>query len=174
MTQRKRTHARELYERTCYVAGADIFHEGDPGTTAYLVQSGRVHVYTWAENNKVSLATLESGQIFGEMALLHDGPRKASVEALDDCTLVVITRDLFRQKLDNSDQMIAAMLRMLGSRIMDNNDAKRNNVQDLEQALKTSTNNILDSLPDEKKQDFRDDILPRIHDLISRIEHYKT
>ena len=55
-----------------YQAGALIVQEGDAGSSAYLLKSGRVEVSKAVENTRIVLAVLEPGQIFGEMSLLDE------------------------------------------------------------------------------------------------------
>ena len=55
---------------------------------------------------KIRLATLEAGEIIGEMALITGGARSANVEALEDCNLIRISRQEFEDRLSKSDQAI--------------------------------------------------------------------
>jgi len=75
--------------------GDVIIEEGSYGTSAYVIKSGKVEVSELAKNKKIVLATLEEGQIFGEMGLVEDQPRSATVAAFDDVQLAVLSRDSF-------------------------------------------------------------------------------
>lgn len=78
-------------------AGAVIVRQGEPGDACYLLRAGRVEVQSAAGADTRRLATLEPGALFGEAALLTEAPRNASVQALDDCELLVLPRaDLIR------------------------------------------------------------------------------
>lgn len=86
--------------------GATIVHEAEPGNSMYFIASGKVGVYTSlteagedgagkTEGEQVLLATLKSGDFFGEQALVTDEPRSATVTALTDVTLLRFSkRDL--------------------------------------------------------------------------------
>ena len=71
-----------------YNAGQLIFQEGDPGRSVYIILDGRVQVFTQDHQGKdFPLATLESNQFFGEMALLSGKPRSSSVATVTQSLL---------------------------------------------------------------------------------------
>jgi predicted MFS family arabinose efflux permease len=72
-------------------AGANVFNRGDPGDLFYIVDNGRVRV----EIDGDTVNDLWPGEAFGEIALLHDVPRTATVAAVEDTTLLALERDEF-------------------------------------------------------------------------------
>lgn len=73
--------------------GEIIFRQGDPGDACYLLQSGKVEVTRQeADGATRQLATLGPGSLLGEMDLLNDTPRHATVRALEPCDLLVLSR----------------------------------------------------------------------------------
>ncbi len=72
-------------------AGTIVVTEGHPGETAYLVASGRVEVTT----HDAHVAELGPGDVFGEIALLRDVPRTATVTALEPALLYTVEREDF-------------------------------------------------------------------------------
>ena len=81
---------------------AIIFKEGDPGDGIYLIADGAVRISVRMPNQQFcQLARLEKGDFFGEMAVLDQGPRSASVSALVNTEVVFIPRqiilDLFHE-----------------------------------------------------------------------------
>jgi CRP-like cAMP-binding protein len=113
----------EIFERKAIPAGKMVMREGDEGHCAYLVQSGRVLVFTEKDGKTIELARLEAGEIFGEMALVCDEPRAASVKTLVDTTVIVIMREAFEEKLERSDPTIRAVVKMLSQRMLEANKA---------------------------------------------------
>ena len=119
---------RIILERRFVPKGSTIIKEGDEGYAAYLIQSGEVDVYSTSEDgNRIALAKLGTGEICGEMALIGDGVRSASVCAASDCNLVVITRVAFEEKLKRSDATVRAVMKMLIRRIISSNEERRTN-----------------------------------------------
>lgn len=113
---------RVILERRFVPKGSVIIKEGDEGYSAYLIQSGEVEVYSKNEDGKeVNFARLGTGEICGEMALISDGIRTASVRTVQDCNLVIITRAAFEEKLKRSDTTIQAVVHMLIRRIISSN-----------------------------------------------------
>ncbi|MEW5729297.1 MAG: cyclic nucleotide-binding domain-containing protein [Pseudomonadota bacterium] len=96
----------KVLERKVFYAGQKIFKEGDRGDRAYLIQDGTVEI----AKNGMTLASLGKGELFGEMALVDDQPRMASAIALTDCSVVIISRDTFREKLAKADPFIRGLL----------------------------------------------------------------
>src|SRR5262245_47602496 len=127
-----------IFERRFVPAGAVILEQGERGSAAFLIQSGRVQVFSEYEGKQVELAKLEAGQVFGEMALAVDDPRAASVKALDDCTLIVITRESFLNKLNRSDPTIKAIVSMLIQRLLTANELVMGKKTDTKSLIETS------------------------------------
>lgn len=128
MTDKKDSRSRTtIHHRHFAPKGSIIIQQGEMGNTAFLIQSGQVIVYAENEGRRVELARLGPGQIVGEMALVTDGPRKASVEALEDCNLIVISRPVMNGKLAKTDPTIRAIVPMLMERLARANEAALNN-----------------------------------------------
>ena len=75
-----------LVTRKSVTRGATIMVAGDPTDSLYIVISGRLKVMmSDAEGKEVILAILGSGEYFGEMGLIDDAPRSASVVSIESC-----------------------------------------------------------------------------------------
>jgi CRP-like cAMP-binding protein len=75
-----------------YRAGERIINAGDIGHCMYVILRGNVRVTVKRGDGEIELASLSAGDFFGEVALVDDGPRSASVTAIDPCELLCITR----------------------------------------------------------------------------------
>lgn len=113
--------ASVILERKFVPKGSVVIKEGDDAYSAYLIQSGEVRVFTKKNGEEHELAKLGAGDICGEMALIVDDVRSASVEATEDCNLIIITRSAFEEKLRNSDATIQAVVKMLIQRVIEAN-----------------------------------------------------
>lgn len=94
-------------------AGAEVFRFGEPGESAYVVESGRVEVLA-ADGRP--LALLGVGALFGEVALLDQQARTATVRALEPTTLLRIERDHVQALLKRADPVIRHLLTLLLAR----------------------------------------------------------
>ena len=87
-----------------YATGELIFRDGDPGTFACLVRSGLVELYQPKGGDKVPIATVKPGQLFGELALFDGGPRMAAARALTEVEVHRIDRNKFVEEFDTLDE----------------------------------------------------------------------
>lgn len=74
-------------------AGQDIVREGDSGDSAFIISRGRCAVYNTSNGRRVELRQLGPGDVFGEMAIFSNAPRSATVTALGEVELRVVTRE---------------------------------------------------------------------------------
>jgi len=99
--------------------GSYIVREGDKGNTAYIIVSGRCEVLKVIEGTVTPLQTLLPGDVFGEMAVLTESPRTATVLALEDTTVLVVEGEVLRQELEAMKPWMASLLRRLAQRFQD-------------------------------------------------------
>jgi CRP-like cAMP-binding protein len=97
--------------------GQVICREGEPGDAMYLIRSGRAAIVKGGFDAPIVLACRGAGEFIGEMALLEDLPRSASVVALDEVYLYPVTRADFQRMLTHSPNLDLGLLRKLSSRL---------------------------------------------------------
>ncbi|MBX3175197.1 MAG: Crp/Fnr family transcriptional regulator [Gemmatimonadaceae bacterium] len=101
-----------------YPKGSVILFEDDPGDSLFVVRAGRVKVVLVAEDGReVILGILGVGEHFGELSLIDDQPRSAHVVAMEDSTLLVLRREDFRRRVEQSPQVAWALLIELSRRL---------------------------------------------------------
>ncbi|MEZ4771373.1 MAG: CoA-binding protein [Caldilineales bacterium] len=83
-------------------AGKELFAEGSRGDSAYIIESGEMEIIKTSVNRQVLLAVRRSGDVIGEMALLEDSPRSATVRARSDSLLYEIGQQQFDNLLNTS------------------------------------------------------------------------
>lgn len=98
------------FEHLTVPAGADLFREGEPGTSAYIVEQGCVEIWIERGGQRVAIAERGVGDIVGEMAMVDAGPRSATATALEDCVLFEITAQQFRRRTDAMDPVMRTCL----------------------------------------------------------------
>lgn len=102
--------AKRFIERKVFYAGDKVFKEGEPGDRAYIVERGMIEIFKLVDGKEVVLGTINKGGIFGEMALIDNSPRMAAARAVQQTTLVVITRDIFESKLAKADPFVRGLI----------------------------------------------------------------
>jgi EAL domain-containing protein (putative c-di-GMP-specific phosphodiesterase class I) len=90
--------------------GETLFREGDPPTTAFLIESGEIEVRTRQGGESLLLSRLGPGDLLGEMAVIDDSLRMASAVAVSDAVLMPIERAQIAERLANADPIIRALL----------------------------------------------------------------
>jgi len=109
--------ARQL-EPVHVAAGQVIFTQGDVGEGLFLVVSGRLRVSLAAGGPERMLYDLGRGAIVGEMALLTDRPRAATVHAVRDSDLLLLRVSSFTSLLERSPALVTGMIRLLADRLL--------------------------------------------------------
>jgi len=98
--------------------GAVIMREGERVDSLYIVVAGRLKVMMGeADGKEMILGILGPGEIFGEMGLIDDGPRSASVIAIEPCDLLVVTKRVFKKCLAENVEVALAVLRVVVRRL---------------------------------------------------------
>jgi CRP/FNR family cyclic AMP-dependent transcriptional regulator len=112
-----------LLAKTCterqYPAGAILMQEGEAGAGLFILIEGKVRVSQAAGPGQPprEIATLEAGEVIGEMALLDDLPRSATVTAIDPCRCLLVPVWDFRATLRESPEIAIKLLVQLSRRL---------------------------------------------------------
>ena len=106
--------------RKSYTRGTTIINAGDPTDALYIVISGRLKVMmSDDEGREVILAILGQGEFFGEMGLVDDAPRSATVIAIEPCELLVMSKADFKKCLGENFDIAMGVMRGLVKRLRD-------------------------------------------------------
>jgi CRP-like cAMP-binding protein len=97
--------------------GETVFNQGDEGDTMFIVQEGSVVVIRERDGAGTVVASLKQGEFFGEMALVDQEPRSATVKTLEKTTLVPITRDFFFKHSSRNIRFVQTVMETLGLRL---------------------------------------------------------
>ncbi len=99
-------------------ADHELFHQGDPGDTLYVIAEGAVVPVAEGEPRK-KLAVLEEGDFFGEISLLTERPRSATIEALVDTKLLAVDRRLLSDLMRAEPKVLEVVLGYVRDRLID-------------------------------------------------------
>ena len=97
--------------------GEVILKENEPGETAFVIEQGRVEVSKELDGKKIHLAYLVADEAFGEMSMIDDKPRSATVTAVEKTLVREIQRDDFLKSLQTDPEVSINILRVLFERL---------------------------------------------------------
>eukprot|EP00698_Gefionella_okellyi_P013674 TRINITY_DN3761_c0_g1_i1.p1 TRINITY_DN3761_c0_g1~~TRINITY_DN3761_c0_g1_i1.p1 ORF type:complete len:953 (-),score=178.77 TRINITY_DN3761_c0_g1_i1:52-2835(-) len=106
-------------DRCVFNAGEDLMIQGQVGEIAFLIISGLTEVLVDTNKGQVRIAERARGDLIGEMALLCDVPRSATVRAIDRVESMTISRGLFLKLVENNAIVSARVSRMIAKRLVE-------------------------------------------------------
>ncbi|MFH1738855.1 MAG: SUMF1/EgtB/PvdO family nonheme iron enzyme [bacterium] len=107
--------------KVCVAKGDYLFRAGDEGDCAYLVEEGRLQVLQDLWGAEFVIAEIGPHEIVGEMAILGDQPRMASVRALETTTLATLSRESIHRLLETNPGMAKRLFKVLIRRLAELN-----------------------------------------------------
>ena len=111
-----------MSERVAFDPGMRLFRQGDPGDAAYLIIAGEAEVIAETPAGPLVLATLGANEIVGEMAILGNVPRAATVRAKDRLITLRISKEPFMRMVREFPSMAVAMMQELAERLAATNN----------------------------------------------------
>jgi serine/threonine-protein kinase len=107
------------FPRKTFDAGETIIREGEQGDAAYIIVAGRCDVQKEMPSGTETLMSMGPGAVFGEMAIMTEGPRTATVVASEPTTVLVVTPAVLEQEMAALKPWIATLLKSLAARFRD-------------------------------------------------------
>lgn len=111
---------QQLVTRTLK-AGDVLFEEGSHGRELFIIQEGSVGVYKDTPEGSIELAIIEKNGIIGEMSLLDNQPRSATIRATEPAKAVVINEKVFQATLQEAPMWLTSIVKIVVSRLRDAN-----------------------------------------------------
>jgi signal transduction histidine kinase len=110
-------HLCDMSKEIRLSAGEMLFQEGQPGSEAYIIETGEVEIIKASQDREALLAVRGPGEVIGEVALLDEAPRMASVRARSNTTLIAIKKESFDKLLHSSPTALNATFRTTLARL---------------------------------------------------------
>ncbi|HZB63562.1 MAG TPA: Crp/Fnr family transcriptional regulator [Microvirga sp.] len=104
-------------ERVQFAGGQRFFAQGDASDAAYVILDGRANVLLNTPNGEIQVAELGGNALVGEMGILSDTPRSATITAAEPTTALRIDKRVFLELLAQFPQMALAVMRELAQRL---------------------------------------------------------
>jgi CRP-like cAMP-binding protein len=101
-----------------FYKGETIFRQGSIGQKAYILRKGKVQVsVTGRDGEDTVVAVIEPVHVFGEMALLLDDTRTATIKAVEFAEVIEVNRETFSQTLNGSPEIVVNILNAMAERL---------------------------------------------------------
>ena len=108
-------------ERMTFNAGQELFHQGDQGDAMYVILGGVADVLIDTPGGQIAVAELKKNGFVGEIAILCDVPRTATIKAREALSTLKISKDMFYRLVAEFPQMAVEVMRELAHRLEDTN-----------------------------------------------------
>jgi len=112
-------------ERMNFAAGQELFHQGDQGDAMYVILGGVADVLIDSAAGQIAIAELQKNGFVGEIAILCDVPRTATIKARESLATLKISKDMFYRLVAEFPQMAIEIMRELAHRLEDTNEKLR-------------------------------------------------
>ena len=106
------------FPRRAFATGTLIIKEGEPGSTAYVIERGTCRVFKMIDGQKTVIREMGPGSVFGEAAVLSSQSRTAHVEAVDEVTALEVTREAIEREIGQT-QWVGSLVKALAERFHD-------------------------------------------------------
>lgn len=97
-----------------------LIKEGEPGDALYILLNGKLEVSKYAASQDVKVDVRQPGEVVGEMSLLDNAPRQASVRAITETEVLMISKEMFERVLKSNSTATLAILRTVMLRLRQN------------------------------------------------------
>jgi len=122
-------------ERIDYEKGQDLFHMGDASDSAFAIISGSADVLIDTPNGEIKVAEVKKNAFVGEIGIICDVPRTATIRACEHLETLKITKEQFFQLMAEFPDAAIEVMRVLGDRLTDTTaelSLARKKIQDIE------------------------------------------
>jgi len=109
-----------------------LFHLNDPSDSAYVIMSGEVEILVETDEGMVPVVTRGKNEIIGEMAVLTNLPRSATLRAKGHVRTLRISNDAFLKLLSNTPEVALDVMRQLSLKLAESTNMMQNLSQEIE------------------------------------------
>lgn len=158
-------------------AGRNIFEQGSPSFQAFYIDEGRVAVTTRDGPHTITLAELGPGEIFGEMGVLQNEMRMATVTALETTTVSVLKRDELEARINSiEDKFVRSLITVLIKRLRAANQGQMNyyrSMAELQNHLMGLAQGVDSGIDSSKRDQFTQEIMPLMAEMEKIVRKYR-
>jgi len=170
------SNSENVLERKVIHPGKPFIKAGEEHARAYIVQSGLVSAFIMEGDRKIEVTQYGSGRIIGEICLMSDEPMTMNYEALQDTTVITLTRQEFQSKIAKIDKNVGTILEHVMNKL------NFQYASDVENALKASeidsdayamVDGLIGKVPEGRKIKYEEALLPHVNAIVKEIKALK-
>lgn len=165
-----------VLNREVFYKGQTIIRQGCEGYRAFYIENGRVEVRVQDGPHTVKLSELGPGEIFGEMALIEHINRTATVTALEDTTVTVISGQEMNAKMNMiEDKSAVGLIHVLIERLCHANRGQMHHYRvlaEFQDRMAGMIEKASNGIEERKRAQFRDEVTPILDQLDTLLDAY--
>lgn len=166
-----------ILTRDVYFKGQTIIEQNTDGNRAFYIDSGRVEIIVRDGSHTVCVSELGPGEIFGEMALIENNTRSATVRALEDTTVSVIAAHDLESKIDMiDDPAVNTLIHVFVDRLRQSNHGQINqyrNFAEFQDRITGLVEKVSHGVDEAQRTQFRNDVMPLLEQLDDLLSAYQ-
>lgn len=177
-TQNSDDDDEKLPTKLISLPGSNILEQEAPSHQAFYVEEGRAEVIMQDGDHTIKLGEIGPGEVFGEMGVINEENRIATVRAIEKCTVIVISRRELLEKINKlDDDMIKSLINGLTQRLKETTRERVRQYknlalfQDRVTGIVTKANEGIDK---DKREAFRAEAEPLLKQLENLLDKYKS
>ena len=165
-----------VLSREVFYKGQTIIRQGSGGYRAFYIEKGRVEVRVQEGPHSVKVSELGAGEIFGEMALIEHTDRTATVIALEDTTVTVISNQEMEAKINMiEDKSAVGLIHILIERLCAANRGQiqhYRNLAEFQDRMAGMIEKASNGIDERKRRQFREEATPLLEQLEALLDSY--
>jgi CRP-like cAMP-binding protein len=122
LSEAERRDLVSMARRRAFANGEEVFREGDPGDSLFVIERGQAIVSTDYKDKTIMFAMLDAGDFFGEMALLTKRPRTATVTAFGDLEVYELSKESVKSLVDRQPKVLKDLVNFYYSRVKESRE----------------------------------------------------
>ncbi len=177
LNPKKQGNDARILNRQAFPPGKEIIRQGDVGQRAFYIDDGSAEVYVHEGNTKLKVADLKKGDIFGEMALITEEARSATVVAKDTCTITIIEHSEIKGRIERiEDSATKALIHVLVERLREATQgqlAHYKSLEDFQDRITGLVDRVHIGVDSAQRDKFRDEVTPLLENLQEVLDRYQ-
>lgn len=155
-----------------------IIKQGTPAFEAYYIEEGCVEVVYQDGDHRISLGKLGPGELFGEMGVIEQEPREASVIAVAETSLLVIPKEeVLRRVKETDEKIVRSVIETLIKRLRESNKSQLKhykNMTEFQDRLINLNDSAGKGIDVERRKEFQKEVTPILDQLETVLNKYKS